>query len=166
MEPLDLAIVIVNWNGRAMLADCLHSIAAGADHLRYRIYVVDNGSSDGSQAMLRREFPHVILREPDHNLGFAGGNNVALREILARSDTAPPFVLLLNPDTIVQPGALQALLHEARANPRIGVAGALLLNLDGSFQASYVDFPSLRQEFLILSGLGRNGTARTTPRTA
>lgn len=155
MEPLDLAIVIVNWNGRALLADCLRSIAATAGELRLRTYVVDNGSSDGSQDMVRAEFPEVELREPAQNLGFAGGNNVALREILATGPAAPPYILLLNPDTVVQPGAIQALLGATRRYPQIGVAGALLLNPDGSFQASHVDFPNLRQEFLILSGLGR-----------
>lgn len=154
MEPIDLAIVIVNWNGRDLLARCLRSIAATAGDLRYAVYVVDNGSTDGSREMVRAEFPSVLLREPEANLGFAGGNNVALRAILAGAEV-PPYILLLNPDTIVQEGALQALVHAMAADPTMGMAGALLLNEDGSFQASYVDFPTLGQEFMILTGLGR-----------
>lgn len=155
MDSPDLAIVIVNWNGRELLARCLRSIAATAGDQRCRIYVVDNGSTDGSQAMLRAEFPEVQLREAPHNPGFAGGNNIALREILALGEGAPPQILLLNPDTIVQPGALQALVRTLESNPQYGMVGALLLNEDGTFQASYVDFPTLAQEFLILTGLGR-----------
>lgn len=169
---MGLAIVIVNWNGRELLARCLRSIAATAADLAPDVWVVDNCSTDGSQAMVRTEFPSVRLVASERNLGFAGGNNLALRRIvssersalspdetqgsrLKTQDSPPDYILLLNPDTVVQPGALQALVRFMDARPHVGAAGARLLNEDGTFQASYVPFPSLLQEFLILSGLGR-----------
>ncbi|GAB4207649.1 MAG: glycosyltransferase family 2 protein [Roseiflexaceae bacterium] len=171
-----LAIIIVNWNGRDLLARCLRSIAETAGQLDCDVIVVDNGSTDGSQAMLRADFPAVTLIDSPHNLGFAGGNNLALRLVLGVRDwglgasasaaaaaslapspqpLAPNYVLLLNPDTVVQPGALQALVAFMQARPHVGVAGARLLNEDGSFQFSYARFPGLVDEFLILTGLGR-----------
>ncbi len=167
-----LAIIIVNWNGRELLARCLRSIAETAGGLDCDVIVVDNGSTDGSQAMLRADFPTARLIDSPHNLGFAGGNNLALREALeargerreARESHPKPlascpklhdYLVLLNPDTVVQPGALQALVAFMQAHPRVGVAGAQLLNEDGSFQFSYARFPGLVDEFLILTGLGR-----------
>lgn len=156
---MELAIVIVNWNGRDLLARCLRSIGAHAADIDHLVYVVDNGSTDGSREMLRAEFPHVLLDDNARNLGFGGGNNLALRRLLALGESVPPqspeYVLLLNPDTEVEPGALQALLGFMRARPHVGVAGAWLLNPDRSFQASHAPFPTLAQELLILSGLGR-----------
>jgi GT2 family glycosyltransferase len=169
---MKLAIVIVNWNGRDLLARCLRSIEATAGDLPHAVWVVDNGSTDGAVEMVARDFPAVHLIASERNLGFAGGNNLALREVLNSQfrgqnsegfgtsalsplQSALDYVLLLNPDTVVQPGALQALVRFMDERPHVGAAGALLLNEDGSFQASYVPFPTLRQEFLILSGLGR-----------
>ncbi len=169
---MDLAIVIVNWNGRDLLARCLRSIVETAAGLDYQVYVVDNGSTDGSRDMLRAQFPAVQLDDNQRNLGFGGGNNLALRQVLnyelrvqsseltqnsalLTQNSRFDYILLLNPDTVVQPGALQALVSFMRSNPRVGAAGALLLNEDRSFQASYVPFPTIGQEFMILSGLGR-----------
>lgn len=174
---MDLAVVIVNWNGRDLLARCLNSIAETASNLACEVWVVDNGSTDGSSAMVREQFPWVRLVASEQNLGFAGGNNLALRIILGLEVRAsevggrfpvlpsqpPEYLLLLNPDTVVQPGAFQALLGFMRRNPHVGVSGALLLNEDRSFQASYVPFPTLRQEFLILSGLGRKRYGEAYP---
>ena len=191
---MDLAIVIVNWNGRGLLWRCLESIDKTAGDLNYAIIVVDNGSTDGSQTMVRTEFPAVTLIANDKNLGFGAANNVGMRTNLVEHTTAqlpthplPPsalfsghyhfaadYLLLLNPDTVVQPGALQALVQFMHDHPHVGIAGAQLQNEDGSFQASYVDFPCLKQEFMILTGLGRklqnpaypsaSHTASQTPR--
>ena len=150
---MDLAIVIVNWNGKELLARCLRSIAETAGSLEHSVWVVDNASSDGSAALVAAEFPHVRLVASAENHGFAGGNNVALRAIYANGGC--DHLLLLNPDTVVQPGSLQNLLRYMRAHPAVGAAGARLLNEDYSFQASFNPLPTLRQEFLILSALGR-----------
>jgi N-acetylglucosaminyl-diphospho-decaprenol L-rhamnosyltransferase len=161
------AIVIVNWNVRDMLAACLRSVEAdlAASHLAGQIWVVDNASSDGSTAMLRRDFPQVQLIASDKNLGFAGGNNAALRAIgfdaspnsspLKGGEHLPEIVLLLNPDTEVQRGALPALYDFLKTNPQAGIAGAQLVYGDGSFQHSVFAFPGLWQlsiELLPLPG--------------
>ncbi len=155
-----LAIIIVNWNVRDMLAACLRSIQAdlNASQLAGQIWVVDNASTDGSVAMLRRDFPQVQLIASDKNLGFAGGNNAALRAIGFTDKPPSPFrrgaggevdlpeaVLLLNPDTEVQPGALAALYNFLKSNPQAGIAGARLVYGDGSFQHSVFAFPGLWQ---------------------
>lgn len=146
---LDLSIIIVNWNTRALLAQCLRSVYETAGDLKCEVIVVDNASTDGSAEMVSREFPSVRLVRNSENIGFARANNTAMAFAKGR------YMLLLNSDTIVTQGALQALVRLADRQPRAGIIGAQLLNVDGSFQASYTSFPNLWQEFLILSGLGR-----------
>jgi GT2 family glycosyltransferase len=158
----DLAIVIVNWNVKDLLRNCLTSALADitAGNLSAEIWVVDNASTDGSVDMLRRDFPNIHLIASEINLGFAGGNNAALRAIgfdhtIAPSPNLPEAVLLLNPDTEVHPGALQILLNFLRNNLQAGIAGARLLYGDGSFQHSAFGFPGLWQpaiELLPLPG--------------
>ena len=144
----DLAIIIVNWNVREMLAACLRAVQTdlAASKLSAQIWVVDNASTDDSVAMLRRDFPEVHLIASQKNLGFAGGNNAALRAIGFREGVnLPEAVLLLNPDTEIHPGALPALYDFLKSNPQAGVAGARLFNDDGSFQHSAFAFPGLWQ---------------------
>ncbi|BAM00821.1 MULTISPECIES: glycosyltransferase family 2 protein [Caldilinea] len=148
MKPL-LSVIIVNWNTCALLAECIAAVERETTSIPHDIWVVDNGSSDGSAAMLRQDFPHVQVIESPVNLGFARANNLAMRRSAGR------YLLLLNTDALVQPGSVQALLQVAEAAPRAGVVGAHLLNPDGTFQASHTHFPTLWQEFLILSTLGR-----------
>jgi N-acetylglucosaminyl-diphospho-decaprenol L-rhamnosyltransferase len=152
-----LSVVIVNWNTRALLAECIVAVEHEAAAITHDIWVVDNGSTDDSVAMLRRDFPHIHLIESRINLGFAGANNLAMQRSTGR------YLLLLNTDAIVRPGAIRALLHLAESAPRAGIVGAHLLNPDGAFQASYTNFPTLWQEFLILSTLGRRLRGRWYP---
>lgn len=149
MPSLTLSVVIVNWNTRALLAECITTLRRETAAIAHDIWVVDNGSSDDSVAMLRRDFPDVNVIESQVNLGFAGANNLAMERSTGR------YLLLLNTDALMTPGSLLALLQLAEATPRAGIIGAHLLNPDGSFQASYTNFPTLWQEFLILSTLGR-----------
>lgn len=137
----DLAIVIVAWNVRALLQRCLHSIEASlaGSGIGYTIIVVDNASSDGTATLLRAAFPQVRLIEPGVNLGFAGGNNRALRQLLA-GDT--PYVLLLNPDTEVVGDAIPRLLHWLMAHPELVAVGPQLRYADGSAQPTRRRFPS------------------------
>jgi GT2 family glycosyltransferase len=169
------AIVIVNWNVSDMLAACLRSVEAdlAASRLAGQIWVVDNASSDDSVAMLRRDFPWVQLIASDKNLGFAGGNNAALQAIGFGSspqhaaEHLPETVLLLNPDTEVQPGALRALYDFLKHNPQAGIAGAQLVYGDGSFQHSVFAFPGLWQLAIELLPLpGRLVEARLNGRYA
>ena len=147
----DLAVVIVSYNTRGLLRACLRSVVADAS-LDTEVWVVDNASSDGSAEMVRTEFPEACVLAMDRNLGFAGGNNAALRSMgfgVEGSDKALPgiadYVLFLNPDTEVQEDALSRMLDFLRANPRVGVVGAALVYPDGGFQHSAFRFPTLPQ---------------------
>jgi N-acetylglucosaminyl-diphospho-decaprenol L-rhamnosyltransferase len=148
MRP-DVSVIVVNWNTCDLLAQCLASILDTRDTLDVEVLVVDNASSDGSQAMVRSRFPGVQLFENRENVGFARANNQAMALSRGR------YALMINSDAIARPGAIQALVSLADTEPRAGIVGAQLLNPDGSFQASHSPFPTLWQEFLILTGLGR-----------
>ncbi len=111
-----LCVVVVNWNGRGVLPDCLGSLAA-SDHPHLRILVVDNASSDDSVAWLRRNHPGVELLETGSNLRWAGGNNAALRQ-LAAEGWPQDQVLLLNNDTVVSRESLRRLGAAVAAEPR------------------------------------------------
>jgi GT2 family glycosyltransferase len=142
-----LAVVIVSWNVRDLLATCLRSLFEdlGRSSLTAQVCVVDNGSTDGSPEMVAQAFPAVHLVTSEENLGFAAGNNLALREISNLKSQIPQYVWLLNPDAEVQAGATAALVSALDANPRAGVAGAKLLYPDGSLQQSAFRFPGLLQ---------------------
>ena len=165
----DLAIIIVSWNVKDLLAGCLRSIQADISDrgLSVQIWVVDNASTDSSVGMLRRDFSDVKLIASDKNLGFAGGNNAALRAMgfqdiedgqTSAHDTngqLPKTVLLLNPDTEMHPGALRTLFSFLDNHRQAGVAGAQLVYGDGSFQHGAFAFPGLWQlaiELLPLPG--------------
>ncbi len=145
----DLAIIVVSYNTRDMLRACLRSLYDGLarTNVNGQVWVVDNASSDGSADMVRAEFPQARLLALARNLGFAGGNNAALRE-LGVGDSAsrqPELVLFLNPDTEVQGDALGQLAGALRASGKLGVVGASLIYPDGRFQHSAFHFPTLWQ---------------------
>jgi hypothetical protein len=146
---MDLAVVTVSYNVKDLLAACLESALAGLERSRLagRLWVVDNASADGSAAMVRERFPGVQLIAHDRNLGYAAGNNLALKDI---EPLAPRHVLFLNPDTRVQGDALGELVRFLDETPAAGVAGARLVHGDGSFQHSAFAFPGLAQIFLDL----------------
>lgn len=146
---LDLSIVVVNWNTKDLLIQCLQSIYETVSNLDFEVIVVDNASTDGSQAAIREQFPLIRLIENQKNEGFARANNQAMAASQGR------YMLLFNSDAIATPGAIQSLVSLAEAESRAGIVGAQLLNLDGSFQASHTTFPTIWQEFLVLTGLGR-----------
>jgi len=151
----DLSIVIVSFNTRQLLKECLDSVYASLAEstLVSEVVVVDNASRDGSAAMVQENFPQVRLITNEENRGFAAANNQALRAIgYGTGDTPhpslPKYVMLLNPDTIVGEGALTTLVRFMDENPRAGACGARLLHSDGSFQHSAFAFPTLFQVFL------------------
>lgn len=154
MESMDLALVIVSYNTEAMLRDCLKALPAACTGLNYAVYVVDNHSPDGSAGMVAREFPEVDLTASTENLGFTRGNNLAL----ARTDAR--YVLLLNPDTEAKPLSLTRLVQFMEAHPQAGACGPKLLNTDGSLQRNGAKFPTLRREFLSVTGLRRLAMSR------
>ncbi|TET53329.1 MAG: glycosyltransferase family 2 protein, partial [Anaerolineales bacterium] len=125
---MDLSIVIVSWNVRELLRACL--LPLGPDGERSppsrEVIVVDNASSDGSAEMVRTEFPQVRLIVNDANRGFPAANNQGLAAASGR------YVLLLNPDTAVQGGALTKMVAYADEHPDVGAIGPKLLDADGS----------------------------------
>ncbi len=146
---VDLDIVIVSWNVGTLLARCLDSILAqpgagapqgervplGARWLR--VHVVDNASRDGTCALVAERYPWVRLTRSESNLGFTGANNLAIPQGEGR------YVLLLNPDTELAPGALAGMLDYMEARPHLGVLGPRLRYGDGRPQPSRRRFPNL-----------------------
>jgi len=138
---MNLSIIIVNWNTRDILAQCLSSIYLYPPEGTFEIWVVDNASDDSSIEMLKSNFPEVRLIENTQNVGFAHANNQAIRA------GDGEYVLLLNPDTKVSAGMFNALLNFLRAHPDVGAVGPKTLNPDGSLQTSCYPFPTLLREF-------------------
>ena len=120
---LDLAIVILNYNTAGLLRDCLQSVLASRTNLRVGVCVVDNASTDGSAELVRAEFPDVHLIVNRHNVGYSAGNNIGLNwfgfgERHTHGDAARPrYALLLNPDTVVPPDALERMAAFLDARP-------------------------------------------------
>lgn len=146
---MDLSIIIVNWNTCDLLRQCLKSVYDTVHGLSFEVIVVDNGSSDGSVEMVRREFPQVVLIENRENLGFARANNQAIH--ISRGDLA----LFLNSDAFLRTDAVQQLVRTMRDHPDVGIAGPALFFPDGRVQASHSPLPSLRSETMSLLGLDR-----------
>lgn len=147
VPELDLSIIIVSWNTCDLLAQCLESVShdiRALCPLRVETLVVDNASTDGSAQMVREQFPWVQLIENQTNVGFAPANNQAIRRSRGR------YVLLLNPDTDVKPGALVALVRFLDGHLGAGAAGARLLNPDSTLQISCYPAPTLSREFWYL----------------
>lgn len=136
-----LSIVIVNWNTRNLLRNCLQSVH-DETNLSHEVWVVDNGSTDGSPEMVRAEFPDVHLIANTDNKGFAAANNQALP--LCQGE----YVLLLNSDTIVLEGALDQMVAHMHANSHVSGLGCKLLNADGSLQPSAHQFYSTARSLI------------------
>lgn len=149
MQP-DLSIIIVSFNTRQLLKECLDSVYASLaeSNLASEVIVVDNASQDGSAAMVRESFPQVRLIANEDNRGFAAANNQALRVLGYGTGSLPPrYVMLLNPDTAVRGNALTTLVRFMDENPKAGACGARLIHSDGRFQHSAFAFPTLFQVF-------------------
>jgi GT2 family glycosyltransferase len=133
---LDLSIVVVSWNTKDLLRDCLASIYAQAPAADFEVILVDNASTDGSAEMASGEFPSVrLIRNPD-NRGFVRANNQALEAARGR------YVLLLNSDTVVLDDAIGRTLRYAELHPEAAVVGCKVLNPDRSLQRSCFMYPS------------------------
>jgi N-acetylglucosaminyl-diphospho-decaprenol L-rhamnosyltransferase len=145
----DIDILIVSWNVSALLGGCLRSILAQAgaaapdgdgiplgEH-RIRVHVIDNASTDGTVSYVREQFPWVHLTASATNLGFTGGNNLGLQQATGE------YILLLNPDTALDPDAVRTMLQALQMHPRVGVVGPRLLYAGGQPQSSRRRFPTL-----------------------
>jgi len=148
-RPILLSAVVVNFNDRANIGRCLTSLLEATRSLEAEIIVVDNASSDGSPKTVAAEFPSVRLVRNAENLGFSKANNLAIRE--SRGE----FVLCLNTDAALRPGALDGLLDELRLNPKTGIVGPALVNDRGDYQVSFGGRLSFSSELVKRAFLNR-----------
>jgi len=130
MKP-ELTIVLVNFNDKAHLEDCLSSLEEGTSKLAAEVILVDNHSQDGSPELVRTSFPWVKLIQNMENLGYARANNIGIKA------SSGEFILFLNTDTVVPPEALPALVAELRARTRVGAVGPALVHESGRYQVSF-----------------------------
>lgn len=135
----DVAVVVVNYNAGSAIIDCLRALSRERPS---EILVVDNASTDESADRIESEHPDIRLIRNRSNVGFGAAANQGIRE------TKAAHVLLLNPDAVVRPGAVDALKAAMDSRPRAGAVGALVLNPDGSVQPTKRAFPSLWQSIL------------------
>jgi GT2 family glycosyltransferase len=143
-----LSIIIVNYNVRDFLHHALVSLQKAMRGMKGEIIVVDNASDDGSVEMVRRRFPAVQLIASKSNLGFAKANNVGLKRARGK------YILLINPDTLVQEDTLRVMLRFFEENHDVGLAGCKILNSDGTFQlACRRSFPRPWAAFTKMVGL-------------
>jgi GT2 family glycosyltransferase len=143
---LDASVILVSFNTRELLRESLMTVRK-SDGVTFETIVVDNASSDGSADMVAAEFPEVRLIRSDINLGFAAANNRAFEIALGR------YIVLLNSDAFLRPGALRLSVEHMDANPLVGLAGGRLVGRDGSWQPSARMFPSTLNNLLAMSGL-------------
>ncbi|MBX4188053.1 MAG: glycosyltransferase family 2 protein [Candidatus Doudnabacteria bacterium] len=145
---MDLSVIILSYNTKQLLKDCLNSVLASDSKYRTEIFVPDNGSTDGSIEMVRSEFPQVKLIENGSNFGFAKGNNVAIRQATGR------HIMLLNSDTVVKPDTFSKMIEKADSDPGIGALGPKILLRNGELDpACRRKFPNPANAFLRLFGL-------------
>jgi len=138
----DLSIIVVNWNTKEFLLSCVRSVFEDEQRIAWEVIVVDNGSQDESGSEVKKAFPLVHLIQNEKNMGFAKAVNQGLQRASGR------YILLLNPDTQMKGGAIGRLVSFMDSHLDTGVAGAQLLNSDGSKQNSIANFPSLATELL------------------
>jgi GT2 family glycosyltransferase len=141
-KSVDVSVLIVNWNTCELLRDCLRSVYAQSGAGECEIIVIDNGSTDGSPEMVRREFAEVRLLASPDNLGFAAANNLGISIATGR------YILLLNSDTLVLDDAIEKTVAYADRHPDAAVVGCRILNPDLSLQHSCFMFPSILNLFL------------------
>jgi len=153
---LDLAIVIVNYNTRDLLRECLASVYGSQGEFSCEVWVVDNASTDDSAEMVAAEFPQAHLIRSEVNGGYSYANNLALREILDLGCHIPSYVLLLNSDTLLPPSALADMLAFMGGHPEAGAAGPRLVRASGELDlACRRSFPTPINSFYKLFGLSR-----------
>ncbi len=147
---VDISIIIVSYNIKEFLYQCLLSVIKASANISTEIFVVDNNSIDGTCEFVRSKFPNIKLIANDENLGFGKANNLALQKAQGK------YTLFLNPDTILQEDTLEVMFNYLERNPQVGLAGCKILNADGTLQlASRRSFPSPLTALPKLLGLSK-----------
>jgi len=145
----DVSVVIVSWNARAFLLECLRSIRAFSGEVKVEIIVVDNASQDGSVEAVETQFREVRLIRNSENMGFAKANNIGISLATGR------YLCLINSDVKVLNGCVKNLCEYMDAHPEIGLIGPKILNPDLTIQSSCRHFPSLWNNFCPAVGLDK-----------
>jgi GT2 family glycosyltransferase len=142
-KHIDVSVIIVNYNTKKLLSNCLESIFLQTNEIEYEVIVVDNASVDGSNEMLRQNFPNVRLIESETNLGFGKANNLGIRNALGK------YIFLLNSDTIIIGSSIKIFFDfmENHIDNRVACCGGDLIDSSNNKQVSYGNFPSLLQVF-------------------
>lgn len=146
---INASVVVVNWNTKELLENCLSSLDGEERSLQLEILVVDNNSSDGSADMVASKFPDVKLIRNQQNRGFAKANNQAL------SISSGRYILLLNSDACLVNNSISLMLEFMDSRPEAGIIGPRLLNADGSLQFSCYNVPSVFRTFLEMTFISR-----------
>ena len=147
---MDISIIIVNYNVKYFLEQCLHSVQRASGDLQTEVFVVDNNSVDGSCAMVQEKFPDVNLIRNDQNLGFSAANNQAIKKSTGR------YVLLLNPDTVIEEDTLVKCVGYMDEHPDSGGLGVKMIDGKGDFlPESKRSLPTPRVAFFKIFGLSR-----------
>lgn len=146
----DIAVIVVNWNACDDLRVCLSALfSEPSAPTTYEVWVVDNASDDGSDEMVRAEFPKANLIENPENIGFSKANNQAIRASHTK------FIFLINSDARIHPGCLAALAQYANEHQTAAIIGPKVLNPDGTLQYSCRKFPKIWAGFFRNTLLGR-----------
>lgn len=135
---VDLSVILVNWNTRDVLLQCIESLYANPPGRSWDIWLVDNGSEDGSAEAVRERFPQVHLIRNERKVSFTAANNQAIEASASR------YLLILNVDTVALPGCLESTCAYLDSHPEVGAVGCRLLNADGTHQRScWRGFPGI-----------------------
>ena len=147
MNQVDVSIVIVNWNTKKLLYDCLTSVYATTKEVSFEVIVIDNASRDGSVEMIKSDFPKVELIANTENRGFAAANNQGISIAVGR------YILFLNSDTIVLSNAIDKVVAFTDLHEDAAVVGCRVLNPDVTLQPTCFMFPSILNMILSVSYL-------------
>ena len=149
-KPTRISIVIVNYNTKDLLGECLNSLLVELQDVEHEVIVVDNASTDGSQETVKRNFPEIVFVQNKENVGFPKANNQVLLRCLGE------YIMLLNPDTLVLPGSIRKMIDFLDNNEEYGAVGPKIMNRDGTIQMECASsFPTLWGLFFEMTQLSR-----------
>jgi GT2 family glycosyltransferase len=140
-NPIDLSIIIVNYNSKSVLLSCLDSIVENQYSFSYEVIIVDNSSEEKINE-LEHKYPEIVFVYNNSNTGFAAANNIGIKK------TKGKYILLLNPDTIVNENSFQPMIRYLENHDHAGIVGCKIFNADGKIERSTHSFPSLLKEFI------------------
>jgi GT2 family glycosyltransferase len=148
-SSISVSVVIVSWNAREFLLQCIDSVSEQLGDVSAEIIVVDNASSDGSAEAVRHRFPHVRIIQNAQNVGFAAANNIGIQKSTGK------YLFLINSDIVLRRACISRLCSYMERQPKVGMAGPTILNGDLTLQDSVRPFPTLGATLVRALGLDR-----------